>query len=198
MGLLSFGRPAAPSLTERIREDFDREVLPHFKEIYRAALRMTRRPAEAEDVTQEVFLQAWKSFDRYERGTNGRAWLYKILWNVHQQKIRKRVPTPLGAEGEAIMAETLAAPEITPTEITDTEVSGALENLSDEHRQIVLLSDVDEFTYKEIASILKIPIGTVMSRLSRARAALRLMLHENARRAGIISGPDAIPQGVTS
>ena len=197
MRLLSFGRVQS-SAFERIREDFDREVLPHFKEIYRAAMRMTRRPAEAEDLTQEVFLQAWKSFDRYERDTNGRAWLYKILWNVNQQRARKRVPIPLGAEGEAIMAETLAAPETTPTEILDSEVKGALESLSDEHRQIVLLSDVEEFTYKEIASILKVPIGTVMSRLSRARAALRLLLSENARRAGIISGPDAIPQGVSS
>ena len=117
---------------------------------------------------------------------------------LHQQKIRKRVPIPLGAEGEAIMAETLAAPESTPTEITDSEVKGALGSLSDEHRQIVLLSDVEEFTYKEIASILKIPIGTVMSRLSRARTALRQLLHENAQRAGIISGPDAISEGVSS
>ena len=183
MGLLSFGRGAA---ADRVREDFDREATPHIKEIYRAALRQVRNPAEAEDLTQEVFLQAWKSFDRYERGTNARAWLYKILWNVAQQRLRKRIPIPLGAEGEERLAETLAAEEPTPTEIKDEDVAGALEALSAEHREIVLLSDLEEFTYKEIADILKIPIGTVMSRLSRARAALRKSLRTTAEKAGII------------
>lgn len=157
----------------RIREDFDHEAWPHFREIYRAALRLTRCPAEAEDLAQEVFLQAWKSFERFERGTNCRAWLYRILWNVNQQRVRKKVPVPLGLEGEARIAETLAAEEPTPTEIRDEEVASALDALSLEHRQILLLSDVEEFTYKEIATILRVPIGTVMSRLSRARSALR-------------------------
>src|SRR5471030_2603036 len=94
MGL--FARRSAPS--DEVREDFDREAWPHFREIYRAALRLTRRPAEAEDLTQEVFLQAWKSFDRFERGTNCRAWLYRILWNVNQQRIRKKVPLQLRSE----------------------------------------------------------------------------------------------------
>jgi RNA polymerase sigma-70 factor (ECF subfamily) len=185
LGLLAFARgPAA----DRLREDFTREAYPHFREIYRAALRLTRRPAEAEDLTQEVFLQAWKSFDRFQLGTNARAWLYKILWNVHQQRLRKKVPIPLGAEGEERLAETLAAQETTPTEVKDEDVAAALEALSPEHREIVLLSDLEEFTYKEIAEILKIPIGTVMSRLSRARAALRERLSGVAERAGIAKG----------
>lgn len=186
MALLAFVRnPAA----EHLRDDFEREATPHFREIYRAALRMSRRTAEAEDLVQEVFLQAWKSFDRFQRGTNARAWLYKILWNVFQQKLRKKVPIPLGAEGEARLAETLAAVETTPTEITDEDVAAALEALSPEHREIVLLSDLEEFTYKEISDILKIPIGTVMSRLSRARSALRGTLRETAERAGIVVKP---------
>ena len=193
MGLLSFGRGAS---ADRIRDDFEREAVPHFREIYRAALRLARRPAEAEDLTQEVFLQAWKSFDRFERGTNARAWLYKILWNVFQQKLRKKVPIPLGAEGEERLAETLAAEEPTPTEIRDEDVAAALEKLSSEHREIVLLSDLEEFTYKEIADILKIPIGTVMSRLSRARAALRGSLRETAERAGIFGRAGVGPQGM--
>ena len=164
-------RPA--DAESRIREDFDREAWPHFREISRAALRLTRRPAEAEDLASEVFLQAWKSFGKFERGTNCRAWLYRILWNVNQQRSRKRVPFTLGAEGEALLAETLAAEEPTPTEIKDEDVAGALDAISPEHKQILLLSDVEEFTYKEIAAILRVPIGTVMSRLSRARAALR-------------------------
>lgn len=161
---------------ERARQDFEAEAYPHFREIYRAALRMTRNPAEGEDLTQEVFLQAWKSFGKFERGTNCRAWLYKILWNVFQQKLRRKVPIPLGAEGEERVAETLAAVETTPTEVTDDDVRLALESVSPSHREIVLLSDVEGFTYKEIASILAVPIGTVMSRLSRARSALRAAL----------------------
>ena len=177
-----------------LREDFDREAWPHFREITRAALRLTRRPAEAEDLAAEVFLQAWKSFGRYERGTNCRAWLYKILWNVNQQRSRKKAPFTLGAEGEARRAETLAAEEPTPTEIKDEEVSAALDALSPEHRQILLLSDVEEFAYKEIAAILRVPIGTVMSRLSRARAALREKVRGTAA-AMNITGPAAAQGG---
>jgi len=190
--LLSFSRGSGS--VDRVREDFEREALVHLTEILRAAQRLTRRTAEAEDLAQEVFLQAWKSFDRFERGTNCRAWLYKILWNVHQQRLRKRVPVPLGAEGEARMAQTLVAEETTPTQIADEEVLAALEALTPEHREIVLLSDVEEFTYKEIAAILRIPIGTVMSRLSRARGALRGRLQKTAQAAGILRG-DPLPQG---
>ncbi|MFI5119709.1 MAG: sigma-70 family RNA polymerase sigma factor [Thermoanaerobaculia bacterium] len=180
-----------------LREVFDREAWPHFREIYRAALRLTRLPAEAEDLAQEVFFQAWRSFSRFERGTNCRAWLYKILWNVNQQRSRKRVPFTLGAEGEALLAETLAAEEPTPTEIKDEEVTAALDAISAEHRQILLLSDVEEFTYKEIASILRVPIGTVMSRLSRARAALREKVRGTAAATSIVAGR-AAGEGGTS
>jgi RNA polymerase sigma-70 factor (ECF subfamily) len=188
-----FAHRSAPA--DRAREDFDREAWPHFREIYRAALRLTRRPAEAEDLAQEVFLQAWKSFDRFERGTNCRAWLYRILWNVDHQRMRKKVPATLGAEGEALLGETLAAQETTPTEIRDEEVSAALEALSGEHRRILLLSDVEEFTYKEIASILRVPMGTVMSRLSRARAALREKVRGTAAAATIVAGGGAVRGG---
>jgi RNA polymerase sigma-70 factor (ECF subfamily) len=188
MPLLRSRAAAAP---DRVREDFDREVWPHFREIYRSAFRLVRRPAEAEDLAQEVFLQAWKSFDRFERGTNARAWLYRILWNVHHQRLRKKVPLPLGEEEEARLAETLAAEEPTPTEIKDEEVAAALEALSPEHRQILLLSDVEEFTYKEIAGILRVPIGTVMSRLSRARAALREKVRGTAAAAGLLAARSA-------
>lgn len=179
-------RPAVPA--DRLREDFDREAWPHFREISRSAYRLARNGGEAEDLAQEVFLQAWKSFARFERGTNCRAWLYRILWNVHHQKLRKKLPVPLGAEGEARLAETLAAEPPTPTEIRDEEVAAALDAVSPEHRQILLLSDVEEFTYKEIAGILRVPIGTVMSRLSRARAALREKVRGTSAAAAIVAG----------
>ncbi len=187
---MSFFRPRPADAETRLREDFDREAWPHVREIARAALRLTRRSAEAEDLASEVFLQAWKSFAKFEPGTNGRAWLYKILWNVNQQRSRKKVPFTLGAEGEALLAETLAAEEPTPTEIRDEEVAAALDALSAEHRQILLLSDVEEFTYKEIAAVLRVPIGTVMSRLSRARAALREKVRGTAAAQAIV-GPAA-------
>lgn len=191
MGLFSLR--SAP--VDRVRGDFDREAWPHFREIYRAALRLTRRPAEAEDLAQEVFLQAWKSFARFERGTNCRAWLYRILWNVNQQRVRKKVPVPLGADGEARIAETLAAEEPTPTEIRDEEVASALEALSSEHRQILLLSDVEEFSYKEISTILRVPIGTVMSRLSRARSALRQKVRGTAAATTLLANRPAAEGG---
>ncbi len=149
---------------------------------------------EAEDLAQEVFLQAWKSFDRFERGTNCRAWLYRILWNVNQQRVRKKVPLQLGAEAAERLEETLAAEPPTPTELRDEEVVAALDALSPEHRQILLLSDVEDFTYKEIAGILKVPIGTVMSRLSRARSVLRGRLRGAAESAGIVPAGSAIQE----
>ncbi len=190
MAFLTFSRGSDSK--DEAREAFEAEAFAHFPEIYRAAYRLARRAAEAEDLTQEVFLQAWRSFHRFERGTNCRAWLYKILWNVQQQRIRKRFPMTLGAEGEAILAETLAAEETTPTEIRDEEVAAALDGVSHEHREILMLADVEEFTYKEIAGILDIPIGTVMSRLSRARGALRGRLRGTSLDPGMEKGPPEI------
>jgi RNA polymerase sigma-70 factor (ECF subfamily) len=193
---MSLFRPRPADSESRLREDFDREAWPHFREITRAALRLTRRPAEAEDLASDVFLQAWKSFGKFESGTNCRAWLYRILWNLNQQRSRKKVPFTLGAEGEAQLAETLAAEEPTPTGIKDEEVAAALDAISPEHRQILLLSDVEEFTYREIAVILRVPIGTVMSRLSRARAALREKVRGTAAASTIVAGR-AAAQGET-
>jgi RNA polymerase sigma-70 factor (ECF subfamily) len=153
------------------------------------------RSAPSERVREDFDREAWKSFDRFVRGTNCRAWLYRILWNVDHQRMRKKLPMTLGAEGEALLAETLAAEETTPTEIRDEEVAAALEALSEEHRRVLLLSDVEEFTYKETATLLEVPIGTVMSRLSRARSALREKVRGTAAAAAILGDRPATQGG---
>lgn len=156
-----------------VHECYEREAYPYFGAIRRAASKLTRQTAEADDLTQEVFLQAWRSFDRYEPGTNCRAWLYQILRNLHYQRLRKRVPEPLGLDGERRLAETLVARDEARENVVDEELRAALAGLSDDHRAIVTLADLEGLTYRELADRLGIPIGTVMSRLSRGRAALR-------------------------
>lgn len=169
-------------------QEFEAEALPHLDELYRTAVRLLGGDrTEAQDLVQDVFAQAWKSFDRYEPGTNCRAWLYRILINKARHYLRARysrkvIPLSEGSGGAPdIPGGLVPAPE----RISDREVLAALDRLSDEHREIVLLADVQEFSYKEIAEILEVPIGTVMSRLSRGRAVLREALTEYAREYGI-------------
>lgn len=170
-------------------QDFEAEALPHLEELYRTAVRLLGGDrAEAEDLVQDVFVQAWKSFDRYEPGTNCRAWLYRILMNKarHYQRRRyTRKVLSLSEHGNRDALEVSGGLSPVPEQIDDREVLAALERLSDEHREVVLLADVQEFSYKEIAEILDVPIGTVMSRLSRGRAVLRRALALCAREHGI-------------
>lgn len=158
------------------RSEFESAALPHLSDIYRAALAMFGNQAEAEDLVQEVFIQAWRSFDRFEPGTNCRAWLYKILIHKashHRRKwFRRLKQSPID---EVLENNLEAAPEI-PAGLTDEALLAALGRLPGHYRSILILADVEEFSYKEIAEIEQIPIGTVMSRLSRARAALRRAL----------------------
>ncbi len=153
--------------------EFESAAVPHLNDLYRAALAMFKNPAEAEDVVQEVYVEAWRSFSRFEPGTNCRAWLYKILMHKashHRRKwFRRMKQAPLD---EALENTLEATPEL-PAGITDEELLGALGRLPETYRDILILADVEEFSYKEISGIQEVPIGTVMSRLSRARAALR-------------------------
>lgn len=173
MSLFSRGTPH--EVVEARRRAFEIEALPHFREIHASAYRAVRRQANADDLAQEVFLQAWKSWHRFRPGTNCRAWLYKILWNVHHQNLRKKAPSLLGDDADRVLGN-LEAQATRAAGIADEEVASALDQLPEIHREIVLLSYVEGFTYQEIASILEIPIGTVMSRLFRARATLRGLL----------------------
>ena len=160
--------------------------MPHLTDLYRTASFLLRDTHEAEDLIQETYLEAWKSFHRFELGTNCRAWLFKIMFHrLHHVRRRllktSRVITIDAQEGQ----DELAAEPVVPQEIRDEDVLNALEKVAVEFREIVLLADVEEFSYKEIAETLRIPLGTVMSRLSRGRKLLRQELAAVARSYGI-------------
>ena len=159
--------------------------MPHLNDLFRTALRMTGERGHAEDVIQEVYLQAWRSFERFEAGTNCRAWLYKILFHCVSHQRRKWYRLPLLKENEQFLEANLVQSAAVAQEITDGEILAALDKLPSDFRSVVLLVDVEEFAYKEVAEILAIPIGTVMSRLSRGRGLLRQHLAELARTYGI-------------
>ena len=170
---------------QSFEERFEIEAMPHLNDLFRTALRMTGERGHAEDVIQEVYLQAWRSFDRFEAGTNCRAWLYKILFHCVSHQRRKWFRFPLLKENEEFLEANLVQAESVKQEITDGEILAALDKIPPEFRSVVLLVDVEEFAYKEVAQILSIPIGTVMSRLSRGRGLLRKHLAGMARTYGI-------------
>jgi RNA polymerase sigma-70 factor, ECF subfamily len=180
-----FGRERHASSELPIAERFELEAMPHMNDIFRTAARMTGERARAEDIVQEVYLQAWKSFHRFETGTNCRAWLYKILFHCVNHQRRKWFRFPLLKETEEFVEATLTYSPPVPEHITDEEILAALERIPAEFRAIVLLVDVEEFAYKEAAEIAGVPIGTVMSRLSRGRKLLREQLAAVARSYGI-------------
>ncbi|MGQ0543629.1 MAG: sigma-70 family RNA polymerase sigma factor [Blastocatellia bacterium] len=173
-------------MTQITPEIFEAEAMQHINDLYRTAVRLTRDTAEADDLVQETYMQAWKSFDRYELGTNCRAWLYKILFNKFDHHRRKKYTQAkyIQEADEFLFTNTRYSAPI-PEHLTDTEVIGALNKLPDHYRSVVLLADVHEFDYKEVAEILEIPIGTVMSRLSRARGQLKRSLARVAGEYGI-------------
>jgi len=164
---------------------FETEAMPHLNDIFRTATRVLGERGRAEDVVQEVYLQAWKSFDRFETGTNCRAWLFKILFHCVNHHRRKWFRFPLLKENEEFLEANLTYSPPVPDHLTDEEILAALENIPGDFRSVVLLVDVEEFAYKEAADILQIPIGTVMSRLSRGRKLLREQLAGVARSYGI-------------
>ena len=155
-------------------EDFEAAAMPHFFDLFRTARLLAQDSAEAEDLVQEVYLQAWKSFHRFEMGTNCRAWLFKILFHRLHHFRRRWVKA---AKEEAFESPeeqaSVAAETPVPQEIRDRDVLNALEKVPVQFREVVLLADVQDFSYIEIAETMKLPLGTVMSRLSRGRKLLR-------------------------
>jgi RNA polymerase sigma-70 factor (ECF subfamily) len=186
------------------QQDFAEQAMEFAPQLYSAALRMTRNQADAEDLVQETYLRGFRSFHTFQEGTNLRAWLFRILTNAYINKYRakQRRPTEtdladvedlylyrrLGSMETA--AASLSAEEQFLDLFTDDEVKRALEDLPDNFRLPVLLADVEGFAYKEIAAMLDIPIGTVMSRLHRGRKAMQKSLYEYAEARGLTGAVD--------
>lgn len=189
---------ATSTAADNIRmEDFETAALPYMDDLFRTASRLLRNRDEAADVIQDVYMEAWKSFHRYEPGTNCRAWLYKILFHRLHHHRRKWFKFERAKEDDGSLEDTLTYEPPVPEHLTDEAVLEAFEEVPQEFRMVVLLSDVQEFSYKEIASILSIPVGTVMSRLSRGRRILRERLADVAKSYGIGGGKDdrGVPSG---
>ena len=164
--------------------EFEAESLPHMHDLYRAAVRMIRDQGKASDAVQETYLIAWKSFGKYRQGTNCRAWLFQILFNVVRHERRNWFKWITGKE-EDLAGPQLVAPAPIPEILTDGDILAALDKLPIQFREAVLLVDVEEFSYKEASEILRVPIGTIMSRLNRARGLLRNQLADVARSYGL-------------
>jgi RNA polymerase sigma-70 factor, ECF subfamily len=163
--------------------DFEAAALPHLAALFRTAKFLVQNPAEAEDLVQDVYLEALKSFHRFQLGSNCKAWLFSILFHrLHH--LRRRMLKSLLEETFTDHNNVPAKPPV-PQEIKDEDVLAALDKLPLAFREIVLMADVEEFSYKEIAETLKLPLGTVMSRLSRGRRLLREELAGVAKSFGI-------------
>lgn len=162
------------------RDEFDRAALVHVPELLRVAARLCRDATAGEDLVQETYLQAWRSFHRFEAGTNCRAWLYKILLFTYSAQRRKHARQPFLVDIDTTTEAALLVEPATPDMLTAEAVRAAFDRLPDLFRTLVLLVDVEGLTYREAANALNVPIGTVMSRLSRGRRMLRLDLAEHA------------------
>ena len=155
---------------------FEAEALPHVDRLFRLALWLERDRAEAEDLVQETFAEALLSFHRFERGTNCRAWLISIMRHLRSKRWRARGRVRLVSDSDVDLAGTIPFEPSAPENVTDGDMLRALERLPEAFQEVLLLADVQELSYREIAEALDVPIGTVMSRLSRARAMMRRQL----------------------
>ncbi len=188
---------------DKTRDEFTKIALPYLDEMYAGAMRMTRNPQAAEDLVSDVFGKAWKSFHQFERGTNMRAWLYRILTNTYineyRRKVRQGAPVAIdqydnqdefyiynkiaenGAKGEDDPANAVLE------KFAEQDIVNAMEHLPEGYRETVILSDLQGLSYEDIAHALDIPIGTVRSRLNRGRRHLQKALWEEAVKSGYIT-----------
>jgi len=206
MGALVTVQSRPPASAED-RERFEVLVGEHLDGLFGAALRMTRNRTRAEDLLQETFLRAWRSFHTFKLGTNVRAWLYRILMNAYIDGYRKSEREPEIVDQEDVDEFYLYSKvhesddfrragnpeEVLLDSLMDADVKGALDGLPEAFRNVVVLADIEGFSYKEIAEILGIPIGTVMSRLHRGRRQLQVKLWDYARRAHYVRSDATSP-----
>ena len=199
------GGSRTPTAETRAERDarFERDALPYIDQLYPAALRMTRNPADAEDLVQETFVKAYSAFHQFAEGTTLKAWLYRILTNTYINSYRKRqrqpqqYPTDQVQDWQLYSAEEHTSSGLRSAEIEaldhlpDSDIKEALQQLPEDFRLAVYLADVEGFAYKEIAEIMGTPVGTVMSRLHRGRSQLRSLLSDYARERGLLRGSDA-------
>jgi RNA polymerase sigma-70 factor (ECF subfamily) len=182
--------------------DFNAQVMPFVDSLYNTAYRMTRSAEDAEDLVQETYFKAYKYYDKFEEGTNLKAWLFKILKNTFINNYRKRKLEPRSVDFaeiedsfERIVRRDASEPPSDPesdffSNVLDDDVKRALESLPYDYRMVVVLADLEDFSYKEIAEILDCPVGTVMSRLYRGRKLLEKALLKYARKHGYIRGAE--------
>ena len=187
-----------PPSTDQKRESFEKEALVHLDVLYRVALRLTNNPSDADDLVQETMLKAYRSWDQYQQGTNAKAWLLTILRHAFINEYRRRVRHPETVDVDAI--EPFAVfPDVQDEDpqgaffdkIVDDQVLKAIDQLPVVFRETLVLSDVEGMSYQEIADILKVPVGTVKSRLFRARHLLQAKLYDYAVEMGYIKGSPA-------
>ena len=181
-----------------VGNEFQALAFEHVDSLYNTAVRMTKNALDAEDLLQDVYLRAFRFFHRFERGTNFKAWIFKILTNTYINQYRKKINQPYHVDLEKIKynyddKEATAQTSVQESErldyetLFDDEIKNALQQIPDEFRVVVLLADVESFSYKEVAKIIGCPIGTVMSRLSRGRKQLQNYLREYATKGGFIN-----------
>jgi len=190
------------SQAARTRREFEREALPHLDSLYAAALRLTRRPSDAEDLVQESMLKAYRFWDGFEAGTNARAWLLRIVTNTfinrHRRKARERAvfegvladPVGEGVMSRAAMRGLTNAESEADRRLLAGEIQAAMEKLAPQQRLMIQLSDMEGLAYKEIAAVIGCPVGTVMSGLHRARKALQKHLIVQAVELGLVDAED--------
>ena len=186
-----------PKATRQRQKEFEAEAVPHMDLLYNFALRTTGNPDDARDLLQETFLKAYRFWDKYEKGTNIRAWLFRIMKNSYINRYRKETREPGKVDYDdvenfydSIRAESTDTNDLQEKlfgNILGDEVTQALQSLPEDFRTVVILADIEGLSYEEIAEFLNCPIGTVRSRLHRGRKMLQIQLYDYAKERGLIS-----------